>query len=118
MKKTDKILETVEELGFKGMVNKMSFTDLHSLFIFVSGDFNKQFGGKLETRKLVHSRYNIVLDELNKRTYGGNPYKAETIRINGDKPEDIDLSKFEKKDECSCGGSNEECKFCNIDKGE
>lgn len=94
--------ETVEftpEEKFRLKLENMTFVDLHALFIFVSGDFNKQFGGKVETKKLIHERYHMVLNELNKRVYGGNPYELETVKFEGDKPENIDLSKFEKGNE-------------------
>jgi len=80
---------------FKTQLKNMSFADLHAMYIFVSGDFNKQFGIKLETKKIIHERYKMIQDELNERVYGCDPYAAGKLEIEGDKPEDIDLSKYE-----------------------
>lgn len=99
MAKAKKKVETKrdEEDMFRTTVRIMTFVDLHSLYIFISGDHNRQFGGKLKARELIKARYNIVLAELNRRSYGCNPYQLDTVVIEGDKPEDIDLSKFDKK---------------------
>ena len=80
---------------FKDSIKCMSVADLHALYIFISGDFNKQFGQKVEVKRLVHARYRVVEEELNMRAYGCNPY--ETTSVEGDKPESIDLSKFDDK---------------------
>jgi hypothetical protein len=96
MKEFEDLKQTPEEL-FKTALPIMPFADLHAMFIFVSGDFNKQFGGKIETKKLIHERYKMILDELNHRAYGGNPYEAGKVEVEGDKPEDIDLSKYDEE---------------------
>lgn len=96
--------DSLEDWNFKKSLVRMSVSDLHCLFIFVSGDFNKQFGGNIETKKIVHARYKMILAELNKRAYGGNPYEISKVEIKGTNPEDIDLSKFEEKScqDCDC----------------
>lgn len=95
-KKFEDLEQTPEEI-FRRSISYMSVADLHALFVFISGDWNKQFGGNVKTRDLIKSRYDMVLSELNKWAYGCNPYEAGKIKVNGDKPEDIDLSKFEEK---------------------
>jgi hypothetical protein len=100
----DKKFEDLTELAppdncFESRLHKMSFADLHAMFIFVSGDFNKQFGGRIETRRIIHSRYHTILAELNRRAYDCDPYEASKLEVEGDKPEDIDLSKYEDRKE-------------------
>ena len=75
----------------------LKMADLYALFQFVSIDYNKQFGSnKYNTKELVHERYNSILEELNKRAYGRNPYRKEAIKVDGETPENIDLSKFDE----------------------
>ena len=97
-KRFEDLEQTSEEL-FKIALSNMPFVDLHTMFIFVSGDFNKQFGQKIETKKIVHARHKMILEELNRRAYGCDPYEASKLEVEGDKPEDIDLSKYEEKSE-------------------
>jgi len=90
-------LERTLEEERKSNIRSMTLVDLHALFIFISGDWNKQFGGNTDTRDLIKSRYDMVLAELNQRAYGCDPYSLGKVEVKGDKPEDIDLSKFEEK---------------------
>jgi uncharacterized membrane protein (DUF485 family) len=96
-KKFEDLVPEEEEL-FRNAMSIMTFADLHAMFVFVSGDFNKQFGVKLETKKIVHARHKMILEELNRRAYGGDPYEASKLEVEGDKPEDVDLSQYEEKE--------------------
>jgi hypothetical protein len=81
---------------FKKELSSMSIADLYALFNFISIDYHKQFGVKTDIRVLVKSRYDAVLEELNLRAYGKNPYVEVNATYEGDRPEGIDLSKFEE----------------------
>lgn len=80
---------------FENEVKDMSMSDLYAIFNYISIDYHKQFGQKSDIKELVRSRYNVVLEELNKRAYGRNPYVDTSVEYEGEKPENIDLSKFE-----------------------
>lgn len=97
MAKKMKVSKVKKTSGFEQELKNMSFADLHAMYMFVAADFNKQFGTKVEAKKLIHERYKMILEELNLRAYGGNPYDSGKVEVNGKKPEDIDLSLFEEK---------------------
>lgn len=82
---------------FSEYLKELSFSDLYYLFTFISADYNKQFGDKVKARQWVQKRYSLVLEEINNRAYDGNPYYLDAVKVNGEKPENIDLSKFEDK---------------------
>jgi len=128
VKQATRVKKIPKAIGFSkeeieiNLLRSMTFGDLHTMFIFISGDNNKQFGGKLEAKNIIRRRHGLLLDELNRRSYGCDPYKLDKINaedgmqkykldmatedgmqkldvitIEGEMPENIDLSKFDKK---------------------
>jgi len=80
----------------KGLVDA-SVADLYALYLYVMGDYNKAFGKGEYPKGLVGSRLRAIEAELNIRAYGYDYVEEKpSANIKGDKPEDIDLSKFEK----------------------
>lgn len=108
MSKKMRAKETPDISKFVLSLRSMSFADLYAMYTFVAADFNRQFGTKIEAKKLIHERYKIILEELNSRAYGKNPYEVSKIEIDGENPEDIDLNLFENKSNC---GPNEPQKY-------
>jgi len=77
-------------------VKEISTTDLYSLYLFASADYNSTgFGKNLYPKGLVESRLKLIETELFIRAYGYDYHENKNgVEIEGDKPEDIDLSKF------------------------
>lgn len=80
----------------KVYLSQLSVADLYAMFQFVSLDYNRQFGNKIEARKIIDERYRAILQELNHRVYNCDPYTGEIVVIEGDNPEEIDLDKFDE----------------------
>lgn len=75
----------------------LSFSDLYSMYLFVSGDANfKGFGGTSpEAKKIIREKQKEIEEELYQRVYGFNPFvkhRKEAVFL-GIKPEDIDLDR-------------------------
>lgn len=85
----------MNDVMFESYVKKQGTADLYALFQYMTADFNRQFGGRVEAKSLIHSRYRVVEAELNYRAYGQNPYALEAVTIEGESPDNIDLSRFE-----------------------
>jgi hypothetical protein len=86
----------------RGRKTKISFADLYAMYLFVSEDANRSFGGNEKTRKIVREKQEELKDELYIRVYGSNPYNKDKeerfIRkttIDGEKPENINFSKID-----------------------
>lgn len=85
----------------------LSYSDLWAMFQFVSQEYNKSFGPKTEAKRIIHERHAEIVNELNERTYGGNPYNSEKVEINGVVPESVDLKQFDAKAEAEAKAATE-----------
>lgn len=70
----------------------ISFNDLYTMYKFVT---NESVAGEGGPQGVIRKRLLEIEKELYERTYGFNPWSLDAITIQGRKPEDIDLSKFD-----------------------
>ena len=79
-------------------VKKLSFIELHELYIFVSRVNDTTFGTKWEASKgTVRLRLKEIEEELHRRAFGFVLEKPKTISVEGKDPLKLDLSKFDEK---------------------
>lgn len=74
----------------------ISFADLSAMYRFINEDIRGTTGP--EARKVILQRRTRVEKELYERTYGFNPHTLDSVVVEGENPEDIDLSKFDRKE--------------------
>ncbi len=74
----------------------ISFADLFAMYKFINEELGHAIGP--EARKVILQRHAGVEKELYERTYGFNPHTLDSVVVEGQKPEDIDLSKFDRKE--------------------
>ena len=74
----------------------ISFADLSAMYRFINEEIRNMPGP--EARKVILQRRAIVEQELYERAYGFNPHTLDSVVVEGQKPEDIDLSKFDRKE--------------------
>jgi len=76
----------------------ISFTDLYAMYKFTNEEIGYPAKCGPEARKVILQRRARIEQELYERTYGFNPHTLDAIVVEGQKPEDIDLSKFDRKE--------------------
>ena len=76
-------------------LDKMSFSDLYAMHLFVSSDASRVFGHLASgARKVVLEKEKEIREMLYKKVFGFNPFEKFKTVIVGKKPEEIDLDKF------------------------
>lgn len=70
-------------------VKALKFADLFAMFQFVSGDANRAFGVRGKAKQLVMKRRQEILEEMNLRTYGVDPYSLDKQEVVGEAPEKV-----------------------------
>ena len=85
-------------------LKSLSFADLYSMYVFVSGLNNITVGKKQETKQLIKNKFNEIETELYNRVFGKNPFVSEPldkiVDITGQNPIDV-INSFSKKEETS-----------------
>jgi histone acetyltransferase (RNA polymerase elongator complex component) len=88
-------------------IKQLSLMELYALYNFIRSTENRPFtmGAGKEAKTLVRNRTNEIETELMLRTFGCNPFTMKLeriekmIRVEGEMPEKIDLTKFDEKPE-------------------
>lgn len=86
-------------------ITKLSLMDLYALYNFIRSTENRPFtmGAGKEAKTLVRNRTVEIETELMMRTFGCNPFTAKpepkVVKVEGEVPEKIDLTKFDEKPE-------------------
>ena len=75
-------------------INDIGIRDLIELYTFVRADADRNFGANTRGKAIVRARLAEIEETLYKRVYGSNPFVL--LKIEGQTPESIDLSKFDK----------------------
>lgn len=78
----------------------ISFHDLWAMYQFIKSESGVFINppNLSEAALVVKKRLGDIERELYERTYGFNPWTLNTWVIEGEKPEDIDLGKFDIKE--------------------
>lgn len=58
-------------------LKKLSFSDLHSMYVFVSSLNNATFGKRVQVKSLLRNKLAEIETELYNRTFGTNPFALE-----------------------------------------
>lgn len=78
-------------------VKTLNLMELFQMYSFIRADADRSFSNNQNSKIIVKTRLNEVESELYSRLYGCNPFI--TLRIEGQTPESIDLSKFDSVEE-------------------
>jgi len=86
-------------------IKQLSLMDLYAIYNFIRSTENRPFtmGAGKEAKALVRNRTVEIETELMMRTFGCNPFtmkpEAKVVKVEGEVPEKIDLTKFDEKAE-------------------
>jgi len=91
-------------------IRVISYSDLYVMYELVVDDKQKVKGKKGSA--VVSKKLSEIISELNRRTYGLDPYAVDMVRVHGVDPQSIDLNDYEKEEE----SQSEEERFAKLEE--